>query len=206
MDNLSLEQKLDFIGVRISTPAYKTSHRTWIDIEQTIYEASLAIEKDARLFMLLASWINVHGNYIIIEKLMKLQKQKKSIWLVALSIFAVQKGFRRWSRFIEKPEGGPYALSKIRIARQAVSYKGEEPDFKKYGFLIPKNSIRIRSSDVATVERLIESNLQYRNRFLYGTNWRSDIITAIQAGYENPYRVSKVTGCSYPSVHPPFRT
>ncbi len=204
MDNLSIEQKLDFIGVRFSIPSYKISNKTWVDIEQTIHEATLAVENDSRLFMVLASWIKVHGNYVVIEKLMKSQKQKEAIWLIALAIFAVQQGLHKWNRLIRKLKGF-HALSKVKIVRQAISYKGEEPGFKKYGFLIPKNSIRTRRSDVATVEKLIDENLQYRNRFLYGTNWRSDIITAIQIGYENPYRIMKITGCSYPSAHRVFK-
>ena len=77
--------------------------------------------------------------------------------------------------------------------------------FYTNGFLIPKNSIRVRETDVAPKKKLIQENLQYKNRYVYGANWRADIITAIQLlEFENPYQITKAIGCSYPSAHRVF--
>lgn len=196
MSNTSLDQKLQFIGVQIATPAKKADPSDWIDIENTLYEASLEIPRDSRLFSLLVSWVSVHGDYVIIEKLMKLQKRKNSPWLVAVACAAVNLGFYQWKRLIKKQKM-EYALIDLGLAESSISMKGEEPNFREYGFLIPRGTIRIRAMDVLTTRRLINKNLQFRNRLLFGSSWRSDIITAIQKGLENPYRIAKTLGCSY---------
>lgn len=203
MSKLSLNQKLSTIGVRLAGVPAKLFEKVWVDIEETLYEASLEVENDSRIFMLLCSWVKYHGENIVVEKLMKLQKEEESKWLVALAVFATDQKIHKWKSLIQKVSG-KHALSTIAIAKQSISFKGKEESFYKHGFLIPKDSIRTRASDVATKEKLIKENLQYKNRFLYGANWRSDIITAIEMGYENPYRIAKATGCSYPSAHKVF--
>ncbi len=134
---------------------------------------------------------------------MKLQKKEESKWLVALAIYAVEEKFHKWRSLVKKVKG-KHSLSTVSIAEQSIKFKGAESAFYKNGFLIAKGSIRARDVDVATKEKLINENPQYKNRFIYGANWRSDIITAIEMGYENPYRITKATGCSYPSAHKVF--
>ena len=56
-----------------------------------------------------------------------------------------------------------------------------------------------------TTERLIQKNLQYRNRLLFGASWRADIITAIQMGMKTPYEISKKIGCSYEPAYRIFK-
>src|ERR1700692_1076403 len=102
MNNLTLDQRLSYIGVQLTGPQRVTSSTSsrrisrWIDIETTLHEASLEVPNDSRLFSLLCSWVSIHGDYVVIEKLMKLQKKKNSPWLVALAICALNMGFHRW--------------------------------------------------------------------------------------------------------------
>ena len=204
MGNSSLNQKLSYIGVRIVNSKDNDSKSEWIDIEETIYDATFEVENDSRLFLLLCSWVKIHGNYVVIEKFLKLQKKRESKWLIALAIFASSEGSHKWKRLIKKVDG-QNSLSTAKAALQSISYKGEVGVFSKYGFLIAKGSIRTRESDVATPKRLIKENQQYKNRLIFGANWRADIITAIQKGYENPYRITKAIGCSYPSAYNVFK-
>lgn len=194
-NNLSLDEKLQYLGFQIFAKK-KVGLESWVDIEGTLHEASLEVPKDTRLFSLLCSWILVHGDYVIIEKLMKLQRKNHSPWLVALAICAGNKGFHQWKKLIKKQKE-EYALVDISLAKSSISIKGEEPNFRKYGFWIPKGSIRIREGDVLTKERLVKKNLQYCNRLLFGSSWRADIITAIEKGIKTPYQISKLLGCSY---------
>ncbi len=195
MSNHTLNQKLHWIGIQISS--VKNFNKTeWIDIEKTLYESTLAVSQDSRLFSLLASWVSVHGDYVIIEKLMKMQKNKNSPWLVALAICASNLGFHQWKRLIKK-QNGERALVDVSLAKSSISLKGAEPKFINYGFLMPTGSIRIRSMDVLSKERLLKINRQYLNRFIYGACWRADIITAIEMGIETPYKIAKSIGCSY---------
>lgn len=203
MSNLSLDQKLSYIGVQLAG-VEKIKYFQWIDIENTLYVASLEVSKDSRLFSLLCSWVSVHGDYVIIEKLMKLQKKQNSPWLVAVAICALNMGFHQWKRLIVKQKG-LRALVDTDLALSSIALKGEEANFRKFGFLIPKGIIRIRPSDIRTSEQLIKGNLQYRNRLLFGASWRADIVTAINMGSKNPYQIAKILGCSYEPAHRIFK-
>ncbi|MGE3975372.1 MAG: hypothetical protein AB7F59_12685 [Bdellovibrionales bacterium] len=203
MSNLNLDQKLNYIGLQIVVQR-KVNQSTWIDIENTIYEASFEITQDSRIFPLLCSWISVHGDYVIIEKLMKLQKKKNSPWLAALAICASNLGFHQWKRLIKKQKG-LHSLVDKDLAMSSISLKGEESNYRKNGFLIPKGSIRIRASDALTPQRLVKVNPQYRNRLLFGASWRADIITAIEMGMKTPYQIAKTLGCSYEPAHRIFK-
>src|SRR3989344_1534084 len=196
INTYSLDQRLYHIGLQLSGVT-KIRPNSWIDIETTLHEATLDVDSDSRIFSLLCSWV-------IIEKLMKLQKNNFSPWLVALAVFASNHGFHQWKRLIKKLRLD-IALVDVELALSAISIKGEEPNFRKYGFLIPKGSIRARSSDALSTQQLIKKNIQYRNRLLYGASWRSDIISAIQIGLKTPYIIAKTLGCSYEPAHRIFK-
>ena len=87
------------------------------------------------------------------------------------------------------------------LALSSIQLKGQESGMKKYNFLIPKGSIRIRDRDALSEQKLAVDNLQYRNRILFGSAIRADIITAIEFGFETPYAVAKAVGCSYEPAH-----
>ncbi len=203
MSNLSLDQKLSYIGVQLAG-VQKIKRSQWIDIENTLHEATLEVPQDSRLFLLLCSWVSVHGDYVIIEKLMKLQKKKNSPWLVALAICAFNMGFHQWKRLIKKQKG-PLALVSTDLALSSIALKGEEPHFRKNGFLVPIGTVRVRASDAQTSELLVKKNPQYRNRLLFGASWRADIITAIEVGMKTPYQIAKTLGCSYEPAHRIFK-
>lgn len=203
MASITLDQKLSYIGVQLAN-FQKVKTFQWIDIENTLYEATLEVPQDSRLFSLLCSWVSIHGDYVIIEKLMKLQKKKHSPWLVALAICAANLGFHQWKRLIRK-EKTLFALVDLDLALSSISLKGEEPNFRKNGFLIPKGVIRIRPADAQTPERLVKKNPQYRHRLLFGAAWRADIIAAIESGIENPYQIAKTLGCSYEPAYRIFK-
>lgn len=201
MSNLSLDEKLASIGIQLSGIRLL---KNACDIEITIHEACHEASNDSRLFSLICSWVSVHGDYVIIEKLMKLQKKKPSVWLVAVAIAASNLGFHQWKKLIRKQKT-TQALVDIELAKSLIQLKGEEVSFSQYGFLVPNGSIRIRSRDVLTIENLIRKNLQFKNRFLYGASWRADIITAIQKGVKTPYQIAKEIGCSYEPAYRIFK-
>jgi hypothetical protein len=203
MTNLSLDQKLAYIGVQIITPNSQPP-KIWTDIETTLHEATMEISHDSRLFSLLCSWVSVHGDYVIIEKLMKLQRKRNSPWLVALAICAANLGFHQWKRLIKKQKM-EFSLVDRDLALSSIAMKGEELTFRKCGFLVPKGTIRVRASDAQTPQHLVKTNPQYRNRLLYGASWRADIITAIKQGMKTPYEIAKTLGCSYEPAHRIFK-
>ena len=207
--NLTLNDKLSFIGIRVNTNQ-KLKKSEHIDIEKTIIESVLEFNKDLRLASLIFTWIKVHGNYVITEKLQKLFYKLSSpemvsiYWFSALAVFAHEHCNYKWKKLITKPKSEVFLFNE-EITRSAVKLKGENTLLKKYNFILPENTLRIREMDVLSIKELLKNNLQYKNRYLYGPSWRADIITAIEKGAKNPTEISKLTGCSYEPAHRVFR-
>jgi len=210
--NLSLNQKLAQIGVRLSLrDEAKRKSKALVfdaDIEDTLLEAAAQIPKESKLFSLLLSWIEVHAEYVIVEKLMKkTQKLDLSdparVWINALAIYATHRGFHKWKRWVEKAQGDVYLYPK-KTSQSALKLKGAVSYFEEKGYLIPEGSIRVRAADALTPIELSRQNKQYQNRLLYGPSWRADIITAIEEGIETPYAIAALVGCSYEPAHRVF--
>ncbi len=210
--NLSLNQKLAHIGLRLSlrTEAKARSKTSAFnaDIEDTLLEAAAEIPKQSKLFSLLLSWIEVHAGYVIVEKLMKKVQKLDSndparVWINGLAIYATHRGFHKWKRWVEKSESPVYLYTE-KTSQSALQLKGAVPYFEEKGYLIPEGSIRVRTADALTPSELSRQNKQFQNRLLYGPSWRADIITAIEEGIETPYAVAKLVGCSYEPAHRVF--
>ncbi|PIS11147.1 MAG: hypothetical protein COT73_05575 [Bdellovibrio sp. CG10_big_fil_rev_8_21_14_0_10_47_8] len=204
MNNLSLNDKLKCIGFRLSGGSAIKKNSEWVDIERTLYEASLAVAEDSRLLSLLCSWVSVHGDRVIIEKLMRLQREKPSVWLVAIAVFGFEQGFHKWKRLIKRQKNRVYLIDES-LALSAIELKGIEPGMGKYNLMVPRGAIRARERDVLTERELIGINKQYRNRVMFGAAIRADIMTAIEAGIKTPYAIAKIVGCSYEPAHRVFR-
>ncbi len=195
------------IGCRLgglSSSETKTP-KQWIDIEDTLLAAANEIPHDPRLFGVLLTWFEVHGDYVLFEKLAKKIKTLSDdsparIWLNAIYIHAAHKGQHQCKRWIWRSEKPIYLYPKD-VADSAIKIKGAISYFKEMNYFFPEGSIRIRESDVFSREELLKQNRQYRNRYLYGACWRADIITAIEFGMSSPMEISKCIGCSYEPAH-----
>lgn len=210
--SLTLSQKLHAIGIRlsISEKGQRSNKKvSLVDIEDVLIEAARQVPDDSKLFSLLCSWIAVHGNYVIVEKLFKKAKKLKADdiatqWLVAFAIFAKSQGYHKWSKAMKRLNKNLYAFDEI-LTKSAIQRQGAMSEFEKYNIFIPKGSLRIRHDDALSPLELAKMNNQYRNRLIYGASWRADIITAIQNGLENPYAISKILGCSYEPAYRVFK-
>lgn len=171
------------------------------DIEATLLSLIKNLPDEYRLASVLLSWVKVHGNYVIVEKMMKRVRKESpdsalSRWMVLVAAWAVECGYHKWKK-LGAPLAGPIYFYAPEVSEAAIARKGAIPWLESVGFRVPRDSFRIRESDVLSPEELIAINRQYRNRYLYGASWRADIITAIQDGISSPAEISRVTGCSY---------
>lgn len=190
------------MGMRFSGESLESACKRDVDIETMILDITEVFPDDTRLVSVFLSWIKVHGNYVIVEKLAKFAAKRANEtgtatpWLSMTAAWAVECGFHKWKKLVANVAGPVYLYPKT-ITEGAIRLKGIIPWLEPLGFRIPVNSIRIREEDVMPPEKLIQYNLQYRNRYLYGPSWRADIITAIQRGITSPAEISRVVGCSY---------
>ena len=195
-----LYDKLSEIGFRVTS---KQKLDEFVDIEKTILEALYEVDSDSRLLGLLFSWASVHGEHLIADKLLKYYDNKKEHlgecpWVSAICAYLVHRKKHKFKKGIIKFKSEVW----IGGRKMAVSLKmdGAINYLKELNIMIPSKHLRLRESDILMVKELIKTNTQYKNRFIYGANWRSEIITAIERGINNPYKISKELKIGYSRV------
>lgn len=212
---LSLNQKLLLCGFRISIKNPEIPDKNLscfdFDLEETLILSAYEAENDFRLLSLLATWITVHGEYVIVEKFFKKLKEFEKYRgstptvLNLLAAVAVEAGSSKWKKWItcssQKPE---YPVNEA-LLKSSIEYQGYNEDLASYGILVPAKFLRIRTEDVFSIEELAKNNRQYRNRLIYGASWRADIISAIEIGLQNPSIIARTIGCSYEPSHRIFQ-
>jgi hypothetical protein len=197
----TLDDRLRAIGFRIASGS-EQSPPADVDIERTLLEAVKEVPRDGRLASLLLSWVKVHGEFVVVEKLKKLagrlEKAERGLttWLAALAAFAVEEGDARWKVLMRRAGEAVYLFPKD-VTDSAVRMKGSVDWLAKINFIVPKESLRIREQDVLAPQELIRISRQYRNRYLYGPSWRADIASAMERGLRTPAAIARDVGCSY---------
>jgi hypothetical protein len=197
----NLNDRLSAIGFRISGGS-ESPATDEVDIERTLLEAVTLLAQDARLASLVLSWVKVHGEFVILEKLRKLASQQEraepgsTTWLAALAAFALKEGQRRWKQLLRRPKEPVYLFPR-EVTRSAIGMKGSVDWLAKANFIVPLEALRIREQDVLEPRQLIRRNRQYRNRYLYGPSWRADIVSAMEQGLKTPAAIARAVGCSY---------
>lgn len=201
----NLNHSLASIGMRlggVSVPIGKSGRA--FDIEQVLLDAAGEIQEDGRMASLLFSWVHVHAEHVIVEKLRKLLRKSKDgnqqTSISALAAYAVAQRQHKWKKLILPTSKNAYLFTG-KAARSAVKLKGAETWAREHGIVVALGSIRIRVEDVLSVQELAKVNLQYRNRLLFGASWRADIITAIQQGASTATDIVRRVGCSYEPAH-----
>ena len=187
-------QQLSGIGFRVS---FQGKALKEFDIEQALVEALYFIDQEGRLLSLILSWLTHHGAYLNVDKFFReyekgIKYRGETPWFSGICAFMLYKRDHRFKKGVTKISpvhhiGGRNQNSLIKM-KGAVSY------FKDIGLLVAESSLRIREEDILGPAELISQNRQYRNRHLFGANWRADIITVIQEGAENANQVAKKLG------------
>ena len=192
-----LYNQLAAIGLNVS---HEGEIPPFTDIETTLISALKHIPDDRRILGLLLSWIKCHGGKVNIERLSKLIGKDPPEWLGLLAAFAVFQKQHRWKKLLFRPKN-LLANGSIESNKGRAKFKGEEEWAKGSGYLIPKGSESISEKYVLSPAQLAKVNRHYKNKLLYGANWRADIATAIEMGAENPYQAAKMCHCSYEPAH-----
>ncbi len=198
MDNLY--GKLSKIGFRVN---FDQKIDDFVDIEKTILNALYEVDSDSRLLGLIFSWMQVHGDHFIADKFFKLYFETKEHlgecpWVSALSAHLLHLKNHKFKKGIKKFKDEVWVGG--RKSKTALKMDGGIYYLKELNIMIPKKHLRIRENDIFSVKELIKTNEQYKSRFIYGANWRSEIILTIKRGFKNPYQVAKELGIGYSRV------
>ena len=197
MSNIEeLFRDLEAIGFRVTHSVSKklTSEP---DIERTLVKACYHIDSEGRLLGLIITWLKIHGSHLIADKFFKEYEDAKvylgeTPWFSGICSYMYSQKDHRFKKGVIK-------LKKThsfgnRDQSSLIKLKGAVDFLEDVGILVAESTLRIRESDVLEVDELVKTNMQYRNRYIFGANWRAEIITAIQNGAKNPNQVSKMLG------------
>lgn len=207
-----LNEKLAAIGVMIAAESMSRAEIQRVDIEETLVDAAVALASPnghLRLLGPILSWIAVHGSAVIVEKLIKILLHRKAIgadvqFAGLLAGMAMLHGHKRWSIVAERfsPDPSiPRSVGPPDLVASMLHLKGEEEWARKVAFLLPKGSGTINQKWVLSRHALAKQHHQYRNRLIYGGQWRSDIITAYELGARTAAEASRISGASYEPCH-----
>lgn len=194
--NEELFSKLESIGFRVSHSGnYLASKEP--DIEKILVEAFYQIDSEGRLLGLLFTWLKIHGSHLIADKFFKEYEDAKEYlgetpWFSAVCAYMYSLKDHRFKKGVTKLKKPHYFGD--RDQSSLIKLKGAVEFLREIGVLVPNSALRIRDQDVLSVEELVKTNHQYRNRYIFGANWRSEIITSIQNGAHNPNQVAKLLG------------
>lgn len=207
METPNLNTSLSKIGFRISSNAIDKKSKIYFDIEETLIKALYEAKNDGRLLSLIFSWQAANGQYLITEKFFKLRDRYQKILgdnhlINALCAYSVFIGLHKYKKGSLRLETTQFLL---RDAPAAIKSSGAVPWLKEINILCPNSHFVLKSESVMFPEELLKINLQFRNRLIYGANWRADIITAIQMGIENPNKIKELIGCSYEPANRIFK-
>ncbi len=192
-----LYANLGSIGISVSSTSIRN---IYADIERTLIAAACAVPNDPRLLSLCLSWISVYGEKVNLDRVKKLAQETPAPWLILFAKFGLFCRQSRWKVLLGDP-GGVFANGDIETAKLRISLRGEEAWAKDSGFLIPVGSEPIDKKWILAPERLAKVNRHFRNKLIYGANWRADIATALEQGAKNAFQAAKMSQSSYEPAH-----
>ena len=205
---LTLDEQLSAIGLMISVRSLTSKEIESVDIEESLATAFVSLNdpEDQRLLSLLLSWVSIHGSSVIIEKLTKILRRKQTAGEVVqfaalIARFAERAGFKRWKILADFAPKNLVIVGPAQLAQSLVDLRGEESWSENSGFIVPKGAASVDAKWVLARDSLARINRQYRNRLIYGGQWRADIVTATERGAKTPMQASKMCGASYEPCH-----
>jgi hypothetical protein len=202
-----LFRDLEVIGFRVTySSTSKLSEGP--DIEKTIVKALYHIDEEGRLLGLVITWLKIHGTHLIADKFFKEYEAAREYlgetpWFNGICSFMFSQKDYRFKKGVVKIKN-PHHLGN-RDQSSLIKLKGAIDFLEVVGVHAAVSSLRIRESDVLSVDELVKANRQYRNRYIFGANWRAEIITSIQNGAQNPNQVSKLLGIARSRVGVVFK-
>ena len=125
------------IGFRLSSADESRIEVENVDIESTLLYVIGTFSDDYRIASILLSWVKVHGNYVIVEKLFKLRAKaakktgEASPWMTLVAAWAVECGYHKW-RKLTKMEKAPVYLYDPTVSESAILRKGIIPWAEPY--------------------------------------------------------------------------
>jgi len=173
--------------------------------EECLSELSTRVLQDLKALLLINAAIQNHKEWLHPEMLLKcLQGGNADLNVIGALLSKTQdRRFAKAIEFCRASKQKSKQPSRILSLAARIGQSSYDPDFKIFGIKIavitPGDDRKITSPS-----RLLRGSLFFKNRVLYGCNWRADIISCMNLGFANPSEIKKRLHCSYETAHRVF--
>lgn len=174
--------------------------------EECLIELSNRALSDFKTVSLLLGALKTHADLIHPEILLKfLQRCNKSAQTNVLGALIFKLDDRRFQKIINYCKDQKHIHKNENPAKELVlaakiGQSKYDSHFSKFGIEISELPLP-DPKKISSLERLTKSNTYFKNRILFGCNWRADVISCIQLGSTNPSQVKDRLHCSYETAH-----
>lgn len=200
MISASTDELLKGIGCNMTTKTLKGVYPE----ECLTYLSKIAIQ-DFKTLTLMNTALQKHKGLFHPEILLK-YLYKKNVDLNVIGALLNKTRDRRYLKVISfcKNHAQPSEIPKQILSLSArIGQSKFDQDFKKFGIELSELPLGDERKIMST-QRLIRNNTVFKNRVLFGCNWRADIISCIEFGFANPSQIKKRLNCSYETAHRVF--
>jgi hypothetical protein len=173
--------------------------------EECLRELSTRVLQDLKALVLLNGAIQNHKDLLHPEMLLKCL-QRGSVDLNVIGALLSKTQDRRFAKVVEFCRASKCKSpvpSRILALAARIGQSTYDADFKSFGIKITElpqgDEKKITSS-----RRLLRGSVFFKNRVLFGCNWRADIISCIGLGFANPSEIKRRLHCSYETAHRVF--
>lgn len=190
---VTIFDKLASIGCQ-----FADTHLVSVDIEDTLAEAieTLPHTPDkGRLLKVLCSWILENGNQVILEKLGKILTKKAASgadvsYAAFLGAFATRNKIHKWSLLKKFKPQKEILISDKKHSKPPVNWAQE------VNFFLAPDGLKTDAKYTLSRAQIAKVHKQFRNRLIYGAQYRADIVTATQLGLTRATDIVRLIGVS----------
>lgn len=171
--------------------------------EECLSLLSTRVLEDPKALILLNAAIQTNKSLLHPEMLLKCLKEFEEANLKVIGALLTKTEDRRFAKVISHCKSSKQKPKKPAPVLSLAARIGQtkfDKDFKKFGIKIAELPI-VDSRKISSPVRLLRHNLFFKNRVLFGCNWRADIISCIELGIANPSDIKRRLSCSYETAH-----
>jgi hypothetical protein len=170
--------------------------------EECLIELSNSILNDPKALVLTIGAIQRHSGLLhpeILLKLLKLRHNDPNV-IGSLLLKTKDRRFTKTIQYCRETKFKSKLPTNVLVLATKIGQADFDSEFALFGIKITKMD-PVNEKKITTREAWAENNIFIRNRILYGCNWRADVISAIESGYDNPTAIKNRIHCSYETAH-----
>jgi hypothetical protein len=173
--------------------------------EECLAELSLSLLQDPKALVLAVGAVKAHAQVFHPEFLLKTIKNRDCDLKVVGALLSKTKDrrFLKVIAFCREHNFRSVLPSKALSFAFKIGQVQADQEFNNFGIKISQLD-SVAEKKITKIDLFLKNNAFIRNRLLFGCNWRADIVSVIEMGFDSPTSVKKRLRCSYETSHRVF--